>query len=111
MPDGFGLQSSNAQTAPIARHTAMDTSPAMYEWVVWRSQPMTTGPKKPPRLPMELITAMWAAMSGPASERVEVLQKTGMEESMPMAARLNPAMATEALGANAAMRKPAAAAR
>lgn len=72
---------------------------------------MTTGPTNPPRLPMELITAMCAATSGPASERVEVLQKTGMAESIPMAARPNPRIATVALGAKAATRNPAAAAR
>ena len=89
----------------------MEASPAMYEWVVWRSQPMATGPKNPPRLPMELMTAMCAATSGPASERVEVLQKTGMAERMPMAASPNPRMATVALGAKAAIRNPAAATR
>ena len=105
------MQRIDTASAPQARQMAMEARPATKLCVVWRSQPIATGPKKPPRLPMELMTAMCAADMGPARRTVEALQKIGIAARTPMAARVKPAMAMKALGAKAARRKPEAAVR
>src|ERR1035437_4622843 len=106
---GDGLQSTAVTSAPPARQTAIVASPATYVCVVSRSQPIAMGLTKPPRFPMELITAMCAPTIGPARRTVDALQKTGMAASTPTAPSAKPAIAMGALGANAARTNPAAA--
>ena len=72
-------------TRAIAGQAAIVVSPKAKPPVASLIQPMTKGPKKPARLPIELIAAMPGAAAAPARNAVGRAQKIDYEAKRPKA--------------------------
>src|SRR5258708_5282463 len=96
-PAGSAWSSSGTFTSSMSTPLSASEMPSRtkafeYLPVVLSTQPVRYGPKKPPRLPTEFISAIPPAAEAPVSMDAGTVQKIVFEHQMQVAARHKPTM-------------------